>query len=144
MLRGLSIVATLSCAMLFAFPPVRAGEPVRLSQVAHTAILFTQQMPQIAPGLSGNKLMHVASGDVEAVQISHVVRHSHSIKDELFYIVAGRGNITIAGHVYTVNPGDLIAIPHQTPHEVRAIGGGTLRAILIAYPEDEPKDWVAP
>jgi quercetin dioxygenase-like cupin family protein len=45
--------------------------------------------------------------------------HQHDGADELIYVVAGRGEMTVAGRVYPVAAGDAVHIPANTPHGLK-------------------------
>lgn len=44
--------------------------------------------------------------------------HFHRDQEELYYIIEGRGSITIGGETSQVEAGDLIFSPADTPHSI--------------------------
>jgi mannose-6-phosphate isomerase-like protein (cupin superfamily) len=47
------------------------------------------------------------------------VRHSHLVAQQFFYILSGVARMEIDGQSYTLQAGDGIHIPPQTPHQFR-------------------------
>jgi len=60
--------------------------------------------------------------------------HYHKRHAELFYIVSGEVEWTIAGVTKTMRDGDLVLIPPNTIHSVHAKGPGDLHMIMIQNP----------
>ncbi len=57
--------------------------------------------------------------------------HSHN-SDEFYYMLEGAGLMTVAGEEREVRAGDLIRTPPNTIHSIRALPGGSFRALAFA------------
>jgi mannose-6-phosphate isomerase-like protein (cupin superfamily) len=60
-----------------------------------------------------------------------VFPHSHPTH-EFYFVMSGRGVMTIAGEDREVNPGDLVYIPPDQVHSLRPIGGGAIHCFCFA------------
>lgn len=60
--------------------------------------------------------------------------HFHKRHAEMFYVVSGEVEWTIAGETRTMRAGDLVLIPPNTVHSVRQKGPGDLHMIMIQNP----------
>lgn len=98
--------------------------------------ITSASLQELAPGVKGKALATTPSGDVGVVEVTNVPKHRHNATDELIYVLDGTATATIAGKDYTIKPGDLVVLPHGTPHEIK----GTLRILGISYPKEDPKD----
>lgn len=49
--------------------------------------------------------------------------HTHDDMEQVYYMVEGRGTLTINGEQHPVKPGDAVLIPASAPHTVTAEGG---------------------
>lgn len=45
-----------------------------------------------------------------------VGNHHHKIKDEIFYLLKGKGTVTLNGESETIKEGDVIYVPKDTIH----------------------------
>lgn len=45
--------------------------------------------------------------------------HSHPNYEEYWFVIEGKGQITIGDEVYNVEPGDLVITPRGVPHKVK-------------------------
>ena len=54
-------------------------------------------------------------------------------KDEIYYIVSGRGRYVLDGWVYAVGPGDVLLIRPGSTHAVQQVGDEDL-VIVLAHP----------
>lgn len=57
--------------------------------------------------------------------------HAHE-QEEVWHVVEGELEVTIAGATQTAGPGCVAIVPPHTQHEVRAITSG--KAIVVDYP----------
>lgn len=78
----------------------------------------------------------LAEGDISLAK-------AHRSIEELWYFIAGRGEMVIGDEVCEVGPGVSIAIPPQTRFQFRSIHG-TLEAVAVTIPpwpgDDEAVD----
>lgn len=56
--------------------------------------------------------------------------HNHD-QEEIFYVLHGKGEMTVEGDVQTVASGDAIYIPSRALHSIRNTGRHPLRVIVI-------------
>lgn len=60
--------------------------------------------------------------------------HYHAITEEIYFLTAGTGEMTIDGEVRSVRVGDAIAIPPQAVHQLRNTGTDELRLLCCCAP----------
>ena len=60
--------------------------------------------------------------------------HRHRSSEELYYITAGRGRMTLGEERFEVGPGDTICIPPGTPHCIANCGTEPLRILCCCAP----------
>ena len=60
-----------------------------------------------------------------------VFPHSHPTH-EFYFVMSGRGVMTIAGEDRDVAPGDLVYIPPDEVHSLRPTGGGAIHCFCFA------------
>ena len=66
------------------------------------------------PSLHGNRKQSLAEARVPAGGKTRLHRHQQT--EELYYIVLGKGTMTLGDNTFEVSQGDTIAIPPGTPH----------------------------
>jgi len=49
--------------------------------------------------------------------------HRHDDMEQVYYVVEGRGTLTVNGEQHPIQPGDAVLIPASAPHTVTAEGG---------------------
>jgi quercetin dioxygenase-like cupin family protein len=64
-------------------------------------------------------------------------KHIHVTHDEIGYVLAGTGSVTIGEETRTVRPGDVWIIPANTPHGAD-FGDEPVRVLFISSPIDDP------
>jgi mannose-6-phosphate isomerase-like protein (cupin superfamily) len=73
-----------------------------------------------------------------------VTPHHHLQIEEIYYVVEGRGLMTVGDEVREVEAGDAIYIPHGHRHTLENTGSEAIRLILVCGPaffyEDEVLD----
>jgi len=57
------------------------------------------------------------------------VWHSHDVEDELFLVLRGRLRMQFRDHEVTVEPGELIVVPHRTEH--RPVADEEVHVLLL-------------
>lgn len=71
-------------------------------------------------------------------------RHVHRTHDEIGYVLAGSGSVTVGGVTRPVKPGDIWVIPANTPHG--AAFEDAPQVLFISSPIDDPenqdREWV--
>jgi len=59
------------------------------------------------------------------------LREHHHVQAELYFILAGSGEVTIDGEVRSVGPGTCVFIPEQARHSCANSGPGELRFAYV-------------
>lgn len=60
--------------------------------------------------------------------------HRHRSTEEIYFILAGSGLMTLAGDTFPVQPGDSILIPPGTAHCIENSGSEALRILCCCAP----------
>lgn len=60
--------------------------------------------------------------------------HYHALTEEFYYVLEGRGVMTVAGEEHAVAVGDAILIPPGARHTLRNTGEGPLRILCCCAP----------
>lgn len=68
--------------------------------------------------------------------------HYHPQTEEIYYILAGTGRMTIGEESRDVGPGDAIAIPPGAPHTIQNTGDDVLKFLCCCAPAYEHADTV--
>ena len=63
-------------------------------------------------------------------------KHIHVTHDEVGYVLAGSGSVTVGDVTRPVTPGDVWIIPSNTPHTAEF--GDPCRVLFISSPIDDP------
>ncbi len=102
--------------------PIPGAELRRLGHAAG-AVLSGLNHVTLGPGAAGSRL------------------HCHSLEEELFYVLAGAGTVTLGGEEHALAPGDVVARPASSgvAHRLR---GGERGLTYLAYGTREPGDSV--
>ena len=73
-----------------------------------------------------------------------VTPHRHRQIEEIYYIVSGRGLMTVGDETREVGAGDAVYIPRGNRHTLKNTGADTLKVVLVCGPaffyEDEIAD----
>ena len=138
----ISIVAafTAGCGVTYLVQPARAADENFTAQVIHLPDLIGDALgPANAVGFR-NKMLASADGGTVSVQDGNVPKHLHPKANEVQYILEGTGTIWLGDKEVKVKPGDLVIIPHGTPHGGTKPDGRAIRAIGIKTPPQTPDD----
>jgi mannose-6-phosphate isomerase-like protein (cupin superfamily) len=68
--------------------------------------------------------------------------HYHPKTEEIYYIVRGRGCMQMPGESRPVGPGDAVAIPPGTPHQITNTGDVVLTFLCCCAPAYEHDDTI--
>jgi len=137
----LSITAAfaLGCCVTHLMQPARAAAEIT-PQILHLPELLGDALsPANAVGFR-SKMLVAADGATLSVQDGNVPKHLHPNANEVQYILEGTGTVWLGDKEVPVKPGDLIIIPHGTPHGGTKPDGRPLRAIAIKTPPQTPDD----
>lgn len=66
--------------------------------------------------------------------------HRHPVSEEIYYVLAGTGEMRIGDETRTVGPGDGIAIPPGAPHQIRNVGAEDLIFLCCCSPAYQHDD----
>lgn len=102
-----------------------AGDGTRLKEILH---------PDKSPLALGYSLAH-ASLEPGATSILHRLSTS-----EVYYILAGRGNMEIDGRIQEVGPGDTVYIAPHSTQRITSLGPGILEFLCIVDPAWRAED----
>lgn len=69
-------------------------------------------------------------------------RHYHPQTEEIYYLLDGSGMMELNGETRTVGPGDCIAIPPGSKHQLTNTGSGPLILLCCCVPAYEHADTV--
>jgi mannose-6-phosphate isomerase-like protein (cupin superfamily) len=68
------------------------------------------------------------------------IPHHHAVTEEIYYILSGSAEMTLAGETRPVGPGDAIAIPPGLRHTIRNTGPAELVFLCTCAPGYEHAD----
>ena len=83
------------------------------------------------------------SGGVANVHIVNVAKgttHVHAGYDEVYYVLSGEGQITLADQPAAIRSGSVVVIPAGVPHSLEAREGQTLEFIIFGTPPMDMSD----
>ncbi|HZH91573.1 MAG TPA: cupin domain-containing protein [Pyrinomonadaceae bacterium] len=69
-----------------------------------------------------------------------VGRHHHLETEEVYYLLEGRGRMTVAGETRDVSAGDAIFIPRGAMHMLENTGDTPIRLLLVCGPAYSRED----
>jgi mannose-6-phosphate isomerase-like protein (cupin superfamily) len=69
-----------------------------------------------------------------------VGRHHHLETEEVYYLLEGRGRMTVAGETREVAAGDCIYIPRGATHSLENTGDAPVRLLLVCGPAYSRED----
>jgi mannose-6-phosphate isomerase-like protein (cupin superfamily) len=84
------------------------------------------------PDVHGNRNQSLAEATLAPGRRSRLHRHRES--EELYHILAGRGDLTVGGETAAVSAGDTVCIPPGTAHFIANTGDGPLVFLCCASP----------
>lgn len=79
-------------------------------------------------GCANATLAIVYQNPGEAVRV-----HQHP-EEELYYVIGGRGRMTLGDEEFTLEPGVAVFIPGDVPHGQRCTGHETLNIVAVIAP----------
>jgi mannose-6-phosphate isomerase-like protein (cupin superfamily) len=127
------------CGVTHLLRPALAADNIT-AQVIHTGELEGDTLSAANPAGMRNKLFVAVDGATIAIQDGNTPKHLHPNANEIQYILEGTGTIWLGDKEVKVKPGDLVIIPHGTPHGGSKPDGRTLKAITIKTPPQTPDD----
>lgn len=102
----------------------------------------TEQIP--CPFGNARRVITGGEGGISNVHVISVTqgnKHYHAAYDEVFYVLSGKGNITLNEKSFSIRPGSVAVIPRGTIHSIRSESNDLLEFIIFGTPpmfiEDE-------
>ncbi|ACV25308.1 cupin domain-containing protein [Methanocaldococcus fervens] len=71
---------------------------------------------------------------------SKTLLHRHHKSEEIYYILEGKGLMTLGDEKFEVKEGDTILIPPKTDHKIENIGSVPLKILCCSYPPYSHED----
>src|SRR5579863_6231643 len=93
------------------------------------ALPITERLPGWRARIFHSGSMTFAHYEFDAGAAIH--EHHHP-QEEVWNVVEGQLEVTIAGEAHVAGPGMVAIVPPETPHKVRALTDG--RAIIVDHP----------
>jgi mannose-6-phosphate isomerase-like protein (cupin superfamily) len=102
----------------------------------HAAVINTPHGSKIRP------LIDRTTSDIERCSLAEEVlpvgatvgRHHHIETEEIYYILAGTGRMTVGSEVREVETGDAVFIPRQKTHTLENTGKAPMTILLVCGP----------
>ena len=138
---SISIVAAFAagCGVTHLLRPALAAENIT-AQIIHVPEMNGEALGLPSGTGLRSRMFMSADGATVSVQDGNVAKHMHPNANEMQYILEGTGTIWLGDKEVKVKPGDLVIIPHGTPHGGSKPDGRTLKAIAIKTPPQTPED----
>src|SRR4029077_8876789 len=71
-----------------------------------------------------------AAGEVHHVEIHDAKLHYHERTDEFYYVISGRGTMTLDGEEIELHPGVVVYVPRGVKHKAK----GNLTVMTVCIP----------
>ncbi|HEV2801974.1 MAG TPA: cupin domain-containing protein [Pyrinomonadaceae bacterium] len=109
---------------------------------AQAAVIKTPHGSEIRP------LMDRTTSEIELCSLAEEVlpagsavgRHHHLQTEEIYYLLEGRGRMTVGAETREVAAGDAILIPRGMTHTLENTGDAPLRLLLVCGPAYSRED----
>ncbi len=72
--------------------------------------------------------------NVHVVKVARGMPHAHAGYDEVYYVLAGVGTITLDRETHPLRPGSVVVIPAGVPHSLKATAGEDLEFVIFGVP----------
>ena len=84
------------------------------------------------PAVHGNTAQSLAEATISAGK--RTLLHRHHTTEEIYYVISGRGRMTLGDDLLPIKTGDTVCIPPGTPHCIEAIEPTPLRILCCCAP----------
>jgi len=84
------------------------------------------------PTVHGNAAQSLAEAMISAGK--RTLLHRHHKTEEIYYVISGRGRMTLGDDLFPIKTGDTVCIPPGTPHRVEATAPTPLRLLCCCSP----------
>lgn len=112
----------------------------------HPLVRYYDETPSIdCPYGNVTRIITGGEGGIANVHVVRVTQgdiHVHTGYDEVYYVLSGKGHITIDGKLYPLRPGAAAVIPSGASHGLSADQGETLEFVIFGTPAmsaDDPR-----
>jgi mannose-6-phosphate isomerase-like protein (cupin superfamily) len=136
---SIAVAFAAGCGVTYLLRPALAADTI-MAQVIHTGELEGDTLSPANAGGMRNKTFVSVDGATISIQDGSPPKHLHPNANEIQYILEGKGTIWLGDKEVQVKPGDLVIIPHGTPHGGTKPDGRTIKAIAIKTPPQTPDD----
>ena len=92
------------------------------------------------PSVHGNALQSLAEASVPPNTTTTL--HLHRQSEEIYFILAGEGEMTLGSEIFNVAVGDAICIPPNTPHQIFNFTEVELKFLCACSPAYSHEDTV--
>jgi quercetin dioxygenase-like cupin family protein len=72
--------------------------------------------------------------NVHVVRVTKGLAHVHAAYDEVYYVLSGRGALTVGGATHAIAPGSVAVIPAGAVHALAADPGDELEFVIFGSP----------
>lgn len=110
---------------------MREGGPMATAE-AYVTLDGSTVIERARPERGGSRNVSVAEAVIEPGQATRA--HSHRLSDEVYYILSGKGVVTLGANTYPVEPGGCVFLPAGIVHSARCDGPEALRLLCICVP----------
>ena len=93
----------------------------------------------VAPWVGGSARVWIGMTKIDPRSSSN--QHSHPEKEEIFYVVAGRGEIAVASERQAIEAGSVIIIPPGMDHQLFNDSDETLKVLSVVSPAFEASEF---
>ena len=90
------------------------------------------------PAVHGNRNQSLAEATITAGSITRL--HKHTDSEELYHVIQGKGEMTLADKIFTVEVGDTVCIRPGTVHQIRNTGDNDLKILCCCSPQYSDDD----
>lgn len=66
--------------------------------------------------------------------------HAHLISDEILYVLQGKGQVYVDGHVTEIKRGTVVLFPKGSKHMIRNTGSLVLELLFTVFPPTSPEN----
>jgi len=86
----------------------------------------------VRPEREGSRNVSVAEAVLQPGQSTRP--HLHRESDEVYYVLSGKGVVTLEANSLTIEPGSCLLIPARRVHSVRCVGSEPLTILCLCAP----------
>jgi mannose-6-phosphate isomerase-like protein (cupin superfamily) len=140
--------------LVFASPPFNpedvslingAAEPKAIVKYSFNKRLFSAKDGAVVYELDSNQErtengVAFAHGTLSPKR--QALKHFHKISDEVYYVISGRGNVSLGNSVYPVSKGSVVFVPSSTVHGLENTDDEDLEVLCLSTPPYQNDDFL--